>query len=92
MSTIVQSSRVPKTSARAAVVVVWIIAVFAAVGSALEVFVTISGRVVIAFNGTDPRLPLTSLPQINQAELREGATGYLVDAPTWLRFSARPRP
>ncbi len=85
MSTIAQSEKVSETPVRAAVVIVWIIAISAAIGSALEVFVTIAGRVVLAFNGADPRLPLTSLPQINQAELREGAIGYLVDAPVWLR-------
>ena len=72
-------------SARSSVIVIWIVAVLAAAGTALEVFTIVTGRVLFALNGADARLPLSSLPQINQAELREGATGYLVDAPFWLR-------
>lgn len=78
-------SRTSGTSVKLSVIIVWIVAVLAAVGSALEIFTVITGRAVFALNGADPRLPLTSLPQINQAELREGAAGYLADAPTWLR-------
>lgn len=66
-------------------IVVWMVAVLAAAGTALEVFTIATGRVLFALNGAEARLPLSSLPQINQAELREGATGYLVDAPFWLR-------
>jgi hypothetical protein len=85
MSTTPVISRTSGASVKLSVIAVWIVAVLAAVGSALEIFTVIMGRAVFALNGADPRLPLTSLPQINQAELREGTTGYLADAPAWLR-------
>ncbi|WAP53228.1 hypothetical protein OL239_09415 [Arthrobacter sp. ATA002] len=85
MSTTAVLSRTSGASVKLSVIAVWIVAVLAAAGSALESFTVITGRVVFALNGADPRLPLTSLPQINQAELREGSAGYLADAPTWLR-------
>lgn len=85
MSDTVGVGRAAGSTSKLSAIIVWIVAVMAAIGSALEVFTTITGRVVFALNGADPRLPLTSLPQINQAELREGATGYAVDAPIWLR-------
>lgn len=78
-------SQTARKSARFSVIVVWMVAVLAAAGTALEVFTIATGRVLFALNGAEARLPLSSLPQINQAELREGATGYLVDAPFWLR-------
>ena len=78
-------------STTAALVAVWLVAVVAAINSALEIYIIISGRTLLAFNGADPRLPLSALPQVNQAELREGTSGYLVDAPFWLRLlSASP--
>jgi hypothetical protein len=45
-----------------------------------------TGRVLFTFGGADGRLPLTHLPQVLQADLREGATGYLTDVPVWLRL------
>ncbi|KPN18019.1 hypothetical protein AO716_08890 [Arthrobacter sp. Edens01] len=80
----VTHTRKPK-SVQLAVISVWIVACLAALGSAAEAFVTIFGRTPLAFGGADPRVQLVMLPQINQAELREGAVGYLVDIPLWLR-------
>jgi hypothetical protein len=61
------------------------------VGAALlndivQIITTTTGRVLFTFGGADGRLPLTHLPQILQADLREGATGYLTDVPVWLRL------
>lgn len=70
---------------------VWLAAAMAVYGNLTQVYTSVSGRAIIALNGADPRLPLAVLPQVNQAELREGATGYLEDIPTWLRIlSATP--
>lgn len=80
----VTHTRKPK-SVQLAVISVWLVAGFAALSSATEAFVTIFGRTPLAFGGADPRVQLVMLPQINQAELREGAVGYLVDIPLWLR-------
>lgn len=74
-----------RQSARLAVVSVWVVAGLAALGSATEAFVTLLGRSPLAFGGADPRVQLSVLPQIKQATLREGAVGYLVDIPLWLR-------
>ncbi|MCC3284001.1 DUF2975 domain-containing protein [Arthrobacter caoxuetaonis] len=74
----------PKT-VQFAMISVWLVAGLAVLGSAVESFVTLSGRTPLAFGGADPRVQLISLPQINQAQLREGAVGYLVDIPLWLR-------
>lgn len=66
-------------------IAVWVVAVIAVIHNAVQVYTIVSGHVLIAFGGADSRLPLTSLAQINQAELRGGGTGYLVDVPAWLR-------
>lgn len=76
-------SRRSTTVAVAAIVIV--------VGAALlndlvRTITIVSGRVLFAIGGTDGRLPLASLPQLLQADLREGASGYLTDAPVWLRI------
>ncbi|MHA7142943.1 MULTISPECIES: DUF2975 domain-containing protein [unclassified Arthrobacter] len=85
MSSTTAPARIGRRTTRLSVVIVWIVAILAAIGSALEVFSVIGGRVLLAFGGAEPRLPLTAMPQIVEATLREGTTGYLVDAPFWLR-------
>ena len=51
--------------------------------------ITIStGRVLFALGGADARLPLSHLPQLLQAELREGTQGTLADADLGLRLLA----
>lgn len=54
--------------------------------------ITIStGRVLFALGGSDGRLPLSTLPQLLQADLREGTQGTLADAALSLRlFAALP--
>ncbi|PPH25793.1 hypothetical protein [Rathayibacter sp. AY1F9] len=64
---------------------VLIVAMFSTLG-ALTQGITVAMGSLFAFGGADGRLPLTSLPQIKQAELRAGATGTLVDADPLLRL------
>lgn len=45
-----------------------------------------TGHALLAGGGTDGRLPLSFLPQLLQADLREGATGTLADAALSLRI------
>ncbi len=68
------------------VIAVWVVTGAAVVNQLLGVFTMISGRVLITVGGAEPRVDLTRLPQVNQAEIREGATGFLSDAPLWLRY------
>jgi hypothetical protein len=46
---------------------------------------TVTGRYLWAGNGADPRKPLADLPQLIQAEIREGHSRFLEDIPVWLR-------
>lgn len=55
--------------------------------AALVQGITVStGRVLFALGGSDGRLPLVSLPQLQQADLRPGTTGTLADADLLLRL------
>jgi hypothetical protein len=56
-----------------------------------QVITTSTGRVLFALGGSDGRLPLSSLPQLLQADLREGTQGTLAEAALSLRlFAALP--
>src|SRR5690625_803663 len=52
---------------------------------------TLTGQYLWTDGAADPRLPLDRLPQVNQAEIRDGYSFYLEDLPGWLRaLSAAP--
>ncbi|MFP7761857.1 hypothetical protein [Marisediminicola sp. LYQ85] len=51
----------------------------------------LTGRTLLTFGGADGRLPLEHLPQLLQADLRQGSSGTLADADLLLRIlSATP--
>lgn len=54
----------------------------------VQVITISTGRVLFALGGSDGRLPLSSLPQLLQADLREGTQGTLADAALSLRLLA----
>ena len=68
--------------ARAALLIV---ALFSTL-SALSQGVTVAMGSLFAFGGADGRLPLVRLPQLIQADLREGAEGTLAEADLGLRL------
>ena len=47
---------------------------------------TVTGRYLFAGGGADPGLPVSELPQVRDAVLREGASGSLADADLLLRI------
>lgn len=76
---------------RVGIAAVWTALVLALLGSLTSFVTVLTGRVLFASGGAEQRLPLTSLPQVVQAELQEGYTGFLTDVPLWLRlFCASP--
>ena len=70
---------------RVAVTVVIVVGLLACVSVFLQALTTITGRFLYAGGGAEPRLPLESLPQLLQAEIREGHSMFLEDLPAWLR-------
>lgn len=62
-----------------------IVASFTVISDVTQTITILTGRVLFAFGGSDGRLPLRHLPQLLQADLREGASGTLADADGWLR-------
>ncbi|WP_440711296.1 hypothetical protein [Herbiconiux sp. YIM B11900] len=66
-------------------VVLLVVAGFVVLGDLMQAFTVVTGRFLLALGGADPRMPLDSLPQLLQAELREGASGTLADADLLLR-------
>lgn len=79
-----RSSRLSQSAI--SVVALWVVLVD------ITTVITVStGHSLFAFGGADGRLPLTFLPQINQAALHTGTTGTLADADLGLRLlSAAP--
>lgn len=80
-----RTERLPRVH-RAITSVILIVAAFSVLGSLTTFITTLTGRVLIATGGTDGRLPLSALPQLQQADLREGATGTLADTDLSLRL------
>lgn len=64
-----------------------IVATATALGDIVQAITIATGRVLFALGGSDGRLPLSHLPQLLQADLREGASGTLADADPWLRLA-----
>ena len=62
------------------------VAVLTVLGDLVRTVVTSTGRVLVTFGGADPRLRLSDLPQMIQADLREGATGTLADLDLGMRL------
>jgi hypothetical protein len=71
---------------RVASVAICLIVGVAVLNDAVRAITITTGRSLFVFGGADGRLPLTYLPQLLQAERRDGSTGFLVDAPSWLRL------
>jgi hypothetical protein len=86
--TIVETAPKQGRLARASAVLIAVIAVLVALDDLVHVITVSTGRVLIALGGAEGRLPLSALPQLLQADLREGTTGYLTDAPWGLRLLA----
>ena len=79
----------PKSSIKPtsfALLALWLVVGGAVIGNLGQATAIVAGRSLLAFGDIDPRLPITFLPQLLQAELRNGGTGYLVDVPLWLRI------
>jgi hypothetical protein len=68
-----------------AIAAVWIVVGTSVLVDLMGVITMTTGRVLFTSGGADGRLPLSYLPQFLQADLREGTTGYLIDAPLWFR-------
>lgn len=75
-------------SVRLAVALVLVAAGLAASGSLLQAWMTVTGRFLWTGGGADPRQPIEFLPQLLQADVREGFSFYLEDLPVWLRAAA----
>jgi hypothetical protein len=66
--------------------VLLIVAAFTALSDVVQVITIVTGRVLFSFGDVDGRLPLSYLPQLLQADLRDGAAGTLADADLSLRL------
>lgn len=66
--------------------VLLIVATYAVIGDIAQSVAITTGHATVALGGSDGRLPLSYLPQLLQAELREGASGTLADAAISLRL------
>lgn len=84
------SIRPPRTG-RFAEGAIMVVLVLTLMQDVVQVITISTGRVLFALGGSDGRLPLSTLPQLVQADLREGAQGTLADAALSLRlFAALP--
>ena len=82
--------RSPRSS-RLAQSAISVVAIWTALSGVVTAITISTGRTLFATGGADGRLPLTALPSVNQAELREGSTGTLAEADLGLRLiSAAP--
>jgi hypothetical protein len=94
MSTTGELSTTDETAARPrhsravgfAVGAVLLVAFVTAINDLTDAISTISGRALLSFGGGDARLPLDRLPQLLQADLREGAHGTLADLDLGMRI------
>jgi len=66
--------------------VVLIVATATVLTDLIQVVTIITGRTLFSFGGADPRLPLSYLPQLLQADLHDEATGTLAEASILLRI------
>jgi len=82
-----RSARLPRTG-RFAEGAIMIVLVLTLLNDISQVITISTGRVLFALGGADARLPLSHLPQLLQAELREGTQGTLADADLGLRLLA----
>ena len=62
------------------------VATLTAYGALSTAIMTVTGRYFYTLGGADPRRSLTELPQMYRADLREGATGTLVDLDLGMRL------
>ncbi len=60
----------------------------AALSGLVQAWMTITGRYLFVSGGADPRKPVVDLPQLLQAEVREGHSMFLEDVPAALRVLA----
>lgn len=71
---------------RAINAIILTIALLAALLTLARVAVVVTGRTLFALGGADGRVSLVELPQLLQAELADGATGYLADLELGMRL------
>lgn len=85
--TVSTSIRPPRTGRFAAGAII-VVLVLALLHDLIQVITISTGRVLFALGGSDGRLPLSALPQLLQADLREGSHATLADAALSLRLLA----
>lgn len=79
-------TEIPARSRLVASTLVLIVAAIAVLIDGVQVFVMTTAYPFFTSTGLDGTIPVTHLPQIAEAHLREGATpGSLADVPVWLR-------
>ena len=85
MSIRVADLRTSTKSTNIALVAVWIVAGGAVLANLIRLSVTLTGRFIFFFWEPDTRMPITALPQVQQADIAAGTDGYLTDVPSWIR-------
>lgn len=78
--------RVSPARFRIVSIIVIMVATLSVAFSLLQVVTIVTGHALLTTGGSDGGLPLATLPQLLQADLREGATGSLADAALSLRL------
>lgn len=83
-----KSARPRKTepATTTAISAIWLVIGVAAIYAALTALAIMTGRGLLAVTGEDALLPLSTLPQLIQADPAEGHQAWLSDAPLWLRL------
>lgn len=76
------------TSVRLAVTFVLVAAAVGALWRLVQVWGILTAQYLWAGGDLDPRLPVESLPQLLQADVRDGHSFYLEDLPLWLRAAS----
>lgn len=70
----------------AAVATVIVVGALASLSVLLQALMTVTGRYLFTWGGADQRKPLVDLPQLLQADIRDGYSMFLEDLPAWLRM------
>ena len=86
MSIRVADLRTSTKSTNIALVAVWIVAGGAVLANLIRLSITLTGRFIFFFWEPDTRMPITALPQVQQADIAAGTDGYLTDVPSWIRL------
>ncbi|WP_030150769.1 DUF2975 domain-containing protein [Oerskovia turbata] len=84
---VVETSRRPFITTVTTLAVL-LLGALAALSELVQAWMTITGRYLYTSGGAEPRKPVVDLPQLLQAEVREGYTMFLDDVPAALRVLA----